>query len=112
MVHLFGTNGDRSSLVLAIHLAGLGAAVGQPHARRNVDGVAVDPLALDDDVADVQPDAELEAPLFGEPRVALAEGVLDRRGTFHRAGDVAELRQQIGAGSVDDAAAKVRDRLA
>src|SRR5262249_17733177 len=80
--------------------AGLGEAL-EP--RRHVHAVAVDVVALGDDVPDIDPDAKRDA-LF-RSRLALATGdhALDLDGRAQRVDHAGELRQQPVAGGLDDA---------
>ncbi len=71
--------------------------------RRDVDGVAVAIVALDDDVADVQPHADVDAPVCGQAVVALGHLALQRNGAFDGIDDAGELGQQAVAGQLEDA---------
>ena len=70
--------------------------------RRDIDAVAKDVVALDDDVAEVDADAEVDRPLRRD--VALAHRALDRDGAFDRVDGAAELDQRAVAHHLDDAA--------
>ena len=71
----------------------------------DVDAVAVDVLAFDDDVAQVDADAELDARLVGRAAVAVGHAGLDGDGAAHRLDGAGEIDQQAVAGALDDAAA-------
>ena len=72
--------------------------------RRDVDPVAKDVVVLDDDVAEVNADAELDPAVRGAAalRSAIAALHLDR--AAHRIDDAGEFHQQAVAGGLDDAA--------
>ena len=86
--------------------AGRGDAL-QP--RGHVHAVAENVVALDDDVADIDADAELDAAAFGHVGVALAHLALDFSGTGDRIHHARELDQHAVAGQLDDAAAMLGD---
>ena len=71
-------------------------------AGRDVDAVAENVVALDDDVAEIDADAELDGRLGRE--VALAHRPLDGDGAFDRIDDAAEFDQRAVAHHLDDAA--------
>ncbi len=80
---------------------GLGDAL-QP--RRNVDAVAHEiAVALLDDVAQMDPDAEFDAALGRQPRVALDEAVLHLDRAAHRVDHAAEFDEASVAGALNDA---------
>jgi hypothetical protein len=56
----------------------------------------------DDHVAEIDADAELDAPLVGQLRLAVDHPALDLGGATHRVNDACELRQQAVAGVLDD----------
>ena len=86
------------------------ARLGEPlQAGGDVDAVAEDVVALDDDVAEVDADAEFDARLVGRAAVAVGHAGLDLDGAAHRLDDAGELDQQAVAGALDDAAAVVGD---
>ena len=99
-------NGDAD---LSAHL-GMDDVGGEDAARRrlafepgsDIDAVAEDVVPLDDDLAEIDADAELDRPLRGQ--VALAHRALDRDGAFDRVDDAAELDQRPVAHHLDDAA--------
>ena len=85
--------------------------------RRHVDAVAIDVVALDDDVAEVDADAEHQALVLGRVGLIRSNGFLN----LHRAGDgvdhAGELDQGAVAHQLDDATAmagneRIDDRAA
>src|SRR5262249_1828595 len=78
-------------------------------ACRDVDAIAVDVLVVDDDVAHVQPDAELDAPLRRHLGVALGHFPLDIDGTPAGVDDAGKLAEDAIARRLDDASAVFRD---
>ena len=60
-------------------------------ARRNVDAVAVDVLAIEDDVTDVYADPKLDAPLGWYTGIALGHAALDVDRAAYRLDDAWEL---------------------
>ena len=82
------------------HAAGLGEPL-QP--GRDVDAVAIDVIAVDDDIADIDPDAEHEA-LVGQCSSA-SHGFLDRDGAAHGVDRAGELDQHAVAGELHQPAA-------
>src|SRR5262249_52290052 len=72
-------------------------------ARRNVDPVSIDVLAFDDDVAQVDADAKLDAAAFGRGAVAVGHTGLDREGAAHGLDRAGEIHQQAVAGTLHDA---------
>ena len=86
--------------------AGLGDAF---EARGDVDAVAENVAVLDDDVADVDADAELDALVLRHAGVALGHAALDRDRAAHGVDDAGELDQDAVAGGLDDAAGMLGD---
>jgi hypothetical protein len=86
--------------------AGLGQRV---QARRDVDSVAEHVLVRDDDVAQVQADAEGLAPLGRQVGIALAHAALQLDRRAHRLDRAGELHQHAVADRLHDAAAKTLD---
>jgi hypothetical protein len=87
-----------------------GAGLRQPlQSGGDVDAVAEDVLAFDDDVAQVDTDAELDARLVGRAAVAVGHAGLDGDGAANRLDGAGEVDQQAIAGALDDAAAVGRD---
>src|SRR3954469_17131522 len=60
----------------------------------DVDAVPKDGIALDQDVAEVDPDAKEHAPLLRSPGVTLGHDCLDGPRASHRIDDRGELQQQ------------------
>ena len=86
------------------------AGVGQRlQPGRDVDAVAPDVVAIHDDVADIDADAEFD-PLVGRyPRIVLAHGALEFDRAANRRDHARELHQQAIAGDAHDAAAMLGD---
>ena len=78
-------------------------------ARGDVDAVAVDVLAVDDHVAEVDADAELEPVLGRQGGVALAQGLLDVDSAGQRLDDAREVGQHAVTRRADDAAVVLGD---
>src|SRR5207248_6443551 len=74
-------------------------------ARRHVHAVAENIAGIQDDVAEVDADAELDAALRRQAFVALGHAALDVKRAAQRVDHAAELRQQAVAGVLDDASA-------
>jgi hypothetical protein len=70
----------------------------------NVGAVAMNVVALDDDVAEVDADAEHQAAILGQRGIARALGTLDIDGTADGVDDAAELDQQAVAHGLDQSA--------
>src|SRR5262249_13813922 len=81
-----------------------------PQARRGVDAVAAQPYVLNDDVAEIDADAKPHLPRRRQLGVARPERALDLDGGLRGVDDAPELRQDVVARSVDDAAAVAADR--
>jgi hypothetical protein len=75
----------------------------------NIDAVAVDVLALDDHVAEVNADAKMHAARLGQRLVASRDVPLDLDGALHGLDNARELGEQIVARRVDDAPAPCLD---
>ena len=86
--------------------AGLGDGL-EP--RRDVDAVTEDVVALDDDVAEIDADAELDASVLRHVLIALDHRPLDLGGTGDRVHDARKLDQHAVAGDLDDAALVLGD---
>ena len=72
--------------------------------RGDIDAVAHEiAVALLDDVADMDPDAEFDAPVLRQSGVALDEAVLDLDRAADRVYDAAKLDDASIAGALDDA---------
>src|SRR6516165_357727 len=70
---------------------------------RDVDAIAKDVAVLDDDVADVDADAELDTTVRGQRGIAFAHRRLYLGRAAQRIDDAGELDQQPIAGRLDDA---------
>jgi hypothetical protein len=70
----------------------------------NIDAVAIDLPPVFDDVAEIDADAELDAPFGRHNGVALGHLELDIDRTAHRVDDACELDQEAVARGSDDAA--------
>ena len=81
--------------------AGLGQRL-EP--RRDVDAVAVDVAALDDDVAEIEADAEVEPAVARDLGIACRHGALNLRGAGHGGDRARELGENAVAGGLDYAA--------
>ena len=77
-------------------------------AGRDVDAIAVDVLAVDDDVADVDADPVEDLPVLGHASVALPHGALELDREANRIHDAAEFHQGAVAHELDGAAAILR----
>src|SRR5262249_44278959 len=71
--------------------------------------VAKDVVALDNDVAEIDTDAEPDAPFLGQLRLAVEHAALDFGRTAHRVDDTGEFHQHTVPGGFDDAAATLGD---
>src|ERR1700757_4854150 len=78
-------------------------------ARRDVDAVAEDVVLVDDDVAEIDADAEIDAPLGWHIGVARGHLALDLDRATNRIDHARELAEQTVARRVDYAAAVLLD---
>ena len=79
------------------------SGLGEPlETRGDVDPIAVDVALLDDHVADVDADAERDAPVLGQLRLALGDALLDRGGALDRIDHARELDQRAVAHELGD----------
>ena len=78
-------------------------------ARRDIDTVPVDVVAVDDDVADIDADAKLDAPIDWNCGIALVHATLDLDRAAHCVDDAGEFDQCAVTGGLDDAAAMLGD---
>ncbi len=78
-------------------------------AGRHVHAVAVDVLALDDDLAEIDADAEVDLAVVRDTGVARGHRLLNLDGRLDGLGDAVELGQESVAGGLDDAAAVFLD---
>ena len=87
------------------HPAGLGQAL---QARREVDPVAVEVVALDDDVAEVDADPQLHPPRLGQRGVARLHRLLHLDRALHRVDDTGEFHQHAVAHQLHQPAVVLR----
>jgi len=86
------------------------AGCGQPlQPRGDVDAVAINVVAVDDHVAEIDPDAKAQAALLGEIQIAVGHPALDFAGAAHRIDDAGKFRQHAIAGGLYDAPAMLFD---
>src|SRR5262249_39202814 len=78
--------------------------------RRYIHAVAEDVVLFDDHVAEIDADAEPDAPVLGHLRLALDHPPLDLHGTSDGIHHARELGQEPVAGVLHDPAAVLRDR--
>jgi hypothetical protein len=78
-------------------------------AGRDIDPVTVDVITLDNDIAEMHPDAEVNATLVRYFGVALGHALLYGEGTFDRVDHAGELDQGAITHQLDDATVMVRD---
>ena len=78
--------------------------------RRDVDPVAVDVLALDDNVADIDADAKPDRLAFRRRGIALADHLLDLDGAGHRVDGAGELDERAIPHQLDHTAGMRGDR--
>jgi hypothetical protein len=76
---------------------------------RDIDPVAVDIAPVLDNVAEIDPDTELDATIGRYIGVSLRHLTLHFDGTTHRIDDTGELKEQAVAGGLDDATAMFLD---
>src|SRR5271170_6958975 len=69
----------------------------------DVDAVAIEVVALDDHVAEIDPDAQFDAVVRAYTRVVLGHRLLHRDRAAHRVDDARKLDQHAVAGGLDDA---------
>ena len=79
------------------HPAGIGQGL---DAGGDVDPVAIEVVALDDHVAEIDADAQFDAALRGDIGVPLGHRLLHRDGAAHRIDDAGKLHQQAVAGGL------------
>ncbi len=78
-------------------------------ARGDVDAVAEDVAILENDVAEIDADAEFYAPVGGDVGIAPPHAVLDLDRRAHGVGDALKLDQHAVTRRLDDAAAVLVD---
>ena len=77
--------------------------------RRDVDAVAKDIIFIDDDVADVNADAEFDPKFLRHTGVPLGHAALDLDGTAGSVHGACELGQHAVSGGLDDVSAMFGD---
>jgi len=77
--------------------------------RGDVDPVAIEVVRLDDDVAEVNADAQFDAVVVRDAGVPLGHGLLHRDCAAHRIEDARKFDQHAVAGGLDDAAVMLGD---
>ena len=77
--------------------------------RRDIDAVAIDVVAVDDDVAEIDADPQLDC-RFAWRQYARSDSVLNVDSAFDRVDDARELNQRSVADQLDDAAITGSDR--
>ena len=81
------------------------AGVGQGfEPRGDIDAVAIEVVALDDHVAEIDADAEFDAAVRRDAGFRSGIAALHRDCATHRIDDAGKLHQQTVAGGLDDAA--------
>jgi hypothetical protein len=75
----------------------------------DIDTVAVDVVLVDNDVAEIDPDAEPDAAVLGHAGFAIYHCPLQLGGTADRVHDAREFRQHAIAGILDDAPGMLAD---
>src|SRR6202011_6249281 len=86
------------------------ARLGQSfESRCDIDTIAIDVAAVLDDVAEIDPDTELDALLLRHPDVAFSHLLLNLDGATHRIDNAGELDQQPVASRLNNAAAVLLD---
>ena len=88
------------------HPAGIGQGLDP---RGDIDAVAIEVVALDDHVAEIDADAQLDAVVRRDTRVLLRHCLLHRDRAAHRVDDAGKFHQHAVAGGVDDAALMLGD---
>jgi hypothetical protein len=77
--------------------------------RRHVDTIAVDIVAVADDVADVDADTEFDAPVSWHFDIAIGHGALNIDGAADGVDHADELHEHPVSGRLDDAATVLGD---
>jgi hypothetical protein len=75
---------------------------------RQVDAIAVEILAIDHDVADIDADAEFDLAIIGDPGIAIMHAGLDLDSTARGVEHAAELDEEAVAHHLEDAPAVFR----
>jgi hypothetical protein len=77
--------------------------------RGDVDAIAIAVLSLDDDLAEIDADADMDAPALWDVGVALGHAPLQAHYALDRIDDAAEFRQQFVTHKFEDAAVMAGD---
>jgi hypothetical protein len=77
--------------------------------RRDIDAIAEDVVVVDDDVAEIDADAKLDAALARDTVIAQRHLALQFDRAAHRIDDAREFDQEPVAGGLDDAPAMLGD---
>src|SRR5207245_3395880 len=77
--------------------------------RRDIDAVAIEVVALDDHVAEIDADAQFDAVVCPDTSVPLGHRLLHFDRAAHRIDDARKFHQQAVAGGLDDAAVVLGD---
>jgi len=88
------------------HPAGIGQGF---DASGDVDAVAIEVVALDDHVAEIDADAQLDAAVHNRTSIPLDHCLLHRDRAAHRIDDAGKFDQQAVASGLDDAAVMLGD---
>jgi len=75
----------------------------------DVDTVAIEVVALDDHIAEINPDAQFDAAVRRDTRIPLGHRLLHRDRAAHRIDDAGKLHQEAVAGGLNDAALVLGD---
>src|SRR5437764_12090569 len=78
-------------------------------ARGDIDAVAIDVVRVDDDVAEIDADAELDPPRLRNTGIVPSHLALQFGRAAHRIDDAGEFDQEPVSGGLDDAAAMPGD---
>src|ERR1700676_604353 len=107
---ILDAEGELSTRVIQDGLRDADAArLGEPlKPSRDGDPIAVDGVAVDDDVAEVDADTELDAVVHRYIGVALCHAALDIDRASHRIDDTSKFDEHAVASGLDDAAVVLR----
>src|SRR5262249_33536763 len=78
--------------------------------RGDIDALAINLIALDHHIAEIDADAELHPPLQRQFRILVPQRALNRNGAINRLDHTSEFGQNTIAGRVDQASAMVLDK--
>src|SRR5437899_3582543 len=111
LAHVFEGKAELVAHLVANHPADTDSArFGQCfETRRDIDAIPIDVPVIDDDVAEVYPDAELDATFGPHARAALGHLALHFDGAAYRVDDTGKFAEQAVPGGFDDAAAMLLD---